>query len=66
MRRGIGVICVVFSVLLFVKANDVAHSIGSDIKRVFTGVPVDAAMHLYLAAIITGLLGLLLIFWKKK
>ena len=66
MRRGIGVICVVVSVLLFVKASDVAHSIGSNIKRAFTGVPVDAAMNLYLTATITGLLGLLLIFWKKK
>ena len=66
MRRGIGVICVVFSVLLFVKANDVANSIGSQIKRAFTGVPVDAATNLYLTDIITGLFGLLLIFWKKK
>lgn len=66
MRRGIGVICVVFSVLLFVKADDVAHSFGSEFKRAFTGVPVDAAMHLYLAGIITGLMGLLLIFWKKR
>ena len=66
MRKGIGVICVVFSVLLFVKANDVAHSIGSEVKRAFTGVPVDAAMNLYLAAVISGLAGLLLIFWKKR
>ena len=66
MRRGFGVICVVISVLLFVKANDVANSIGSELKRAFTGAPVDAAMHLNLAAIITGLLGLLLIFWKRK
>ena len=66
MRRGIGVVCVVFSVLLFVKANDVGNSIGSHFKRLFTGVPLDAAMHLYLTAIITGLAGLLLIFWKKR
>jgi hypothetical protein len=65
MRKGIGLICVVFSVLLFVKANDVANSIGSQFKRAFTGAPVDAAMKLYFAAIVTGLLGLLLIFWKK-
>jgi hypothetical protein len=66
MRRGIGVVCVVVSVLLFVKANDVANSIGSQLKRAITGAPVDAAMKLYLAAIITGLAGLLLIFWKKR
>ena len=66
MRKGIGVTCVVLSVLLFIKANDVAHSIGSNIKRAFTGVPLDAAMHLYLAAASTALAGLLLIFWKKR
>jgi hypothetical protein len=66
MRRGIGVICVVVSVLLFVKADDVAHSFGSDLKRAFIGVPVDAAMHLYYAAGIIGLFGLLLVFWKQR
>lgn len=66
MRRGLGVILVVISVLLFVKANDVGNSFGSQIKRALTGVPVDAALHLNLAAIVAGLLGLLLIFWKKR
>ena len=66
MRKGIGVICVVFSVLLFVKANDVADSWASQLKRVFVGVPVDAATQLYFWGIIIGLLGLLLIFWKKR
>jgi hypothetical protein len=33
---------------------------------VFAGVPLDAAMKLDLAGISLGLLGLLLIFWKRK
>lgn len=65
MRKGIGVFLVVLSVLLLVKGFDVAHSLASQVKLVFAGVPVDAAMRLYLAGICSGSLGLLLIFWKK-
>ena len=32
MRKGIGVICVVFSVLLIVKGHDVADSFASHVK----------------------------------
>ena len=66
MRKGIGVICIVFSVLLLVKGHDVGNSFASRMKQVFAGVPVDAAVKLDLAGIGFGLLGLLLIFWKKK
>ena len=66
MHKGIGVVCIVLSVLLIVKGYDVANSIGSQIKRAFTGAPVDAAMKLYLAGMISGFFGLLLVFWKKK
>ena len=65
MRKGIGVICIVFSVLLIIKGHDVANSFASKVKLTFEGVPVDAAMRLYLAGAISGLFGLLLIFWKK-
>ena len=65
MRKGIGVICIVFSVLLIVKGHDVANSFASQVKQTFAGVPVDAALKLYGAGIASGLLGLLLVFWKK-
>ena len=65
MRKGIGVICIVLGVLLMVKGHDVANSIGSQFKRAFTGTPVDAAMKLYLTGMISDLMGLLLVFWKK-
>lgn len=66
MRKGIGVICIVFSVLLLVKGHEVGNSIASRIKQAFEGVPVDAALKLDLAGIGLGLFGLLLIFWKKR
>jgi len=65
MRKVIGVICVIVSVLLFVKGHDVATSLASRVKQAVQGVPVDAAMKLYAAGGITGLFGLVLIFWKK-
>jgi hypothetical protein len=65
MRKVFGVVCIVGSVLLFIKANDVAGSLASRVKHVFAGVPVDGAVNLYLAATVSGLLGLALIFWKK-
>ncbi|HEY2329315.1 MAG TPA: hypothetical protein VGI63_05835 [Verrucomicrobiae bacterium] len=66
MRKGIGVICIVISVLLIVKGHDVGNSFASRMKQVFEGVPVDEAMKLDFAGIGLGLFGLLLIFWKKK
>jgi hypothetical protein len=66
MRKGIGVVCVILGVLLLVKGHDVGNSFASRMKETFEGVPVEASQRLYLAGIIFGLLGLLLIFWKKR
>lgn len=65
MRKAVGVICVVFSVLLIIKGHDVGNSFASQVKQVFAGVPLEAAMKFYLAGIGFGLFGLLLIFWKR-
>jgi hypothetical protein len=66
MRKAIGVVFLVASVLLFVKGYDVAHSLASQVKQVFAGVPVDGAVHLYLAGAVCAMLGLSLVFWGKK
>jgi len=66
MRKGIGVLCIIAGVLLLVKGHDVRTSFASQVKEVFAGVPLDAAIKLYLAGISLGLFGLLLIFWKKR
>lgn len=65
MQKGIGVVLIVVSVLLFVKGYDVAHSLASQMKQVFAGVPVEAAGKLYVCGLACGLLGLLLVFWKR-
>jgi drug/metabolite transporter (DMT)-like permease len=66
MRKGIGIVGIVIGVLLIVKGQEVANSVASQVKEILTGAPVSQAMNLYLAGIGLGLLGLLLVFWKKK
>ena len=66
MRKGVGVACIIIGVLLLVKGHDIGGSFASRMKEAFEGVPVEASLHLYLAGTIFGLLGLLLIFWKKR
>jgi drug/metabolite transporter (DMT)-like permease len=66
MRKGIGIVGIVIGVLLLVKGQEVANSVASQMKEIFTGAPVSQAMKLYLAGIGLGLLGLLLVFWKQK
>lgn len=66
MRRLIGVILLVGGVLLLVKAHDVGTSLASQLKEIFAGVPVDAAVKLYIVGASLSVVGLLLIFWKKR
>lgn len=66
MQRGVGIICVVGSVLLLVWGHNLAQSVGGRLQNVFTGSPGDKPMHLYLVGTALGLFGLFLIFWKKK
>jgi len=66
MHKAVGVVLIILSVLFFVKGYDVAHSLASQVKQVFAGVPVAAAGKFYLAGLASGVLGLLLIFWKGK
>ena len=55
MRKGVGVICLILGVLLILEGHDVASSLASQVKQAFAGVPMDAAVRLYLAGIGTGL-----------
>jgi Protein of unknown function (DUF3185) len=66
MQKGIGVICLVISVLLLVQGHDLAESIGSQVQKIFTGAPTSRAMYFYIAGVALGLFGLFQVFWPGK
>ena len=66
MQRIIGVICLVIGVLLLVWGHDIAQSVNSQVKQLFTGAPMERATYYYIAGTALGLFGLFQIFWPKK
>ena len=66
MRKIIGVISLVIGVLLLVWGHEIAQSVDSQVKQLFTGAPTDRATYYYIAGTALGLFGLFQIFWPKK
>ena len=66
MQKIIGVICLVLGVLLFVWGHDIAQSVDSQVKQIFTGSPTDRATYYYIAGTALGLFGLFQVFWPHK
>ena len=66
MRKIIGVISLVIGVLLLVWGHDIAQSVNSQVKQLFTGAPTDRATYYYISGTALGLFGLFQIFWPKK
>jgi hypothetical protein len=65
MRKAIGVVFIIASVILLIKGHDIGISFASRVKQTFAGVPLEAAMKFYLAGAGIGLAGVILIFSKK-
>jgi Protein of unknown function (DUF3185) len=59
MRKIIGVLGLVIGVLLLVWGHNIAQSVDSQVKQVFTG-------YYYIAGTVLGLFGLFQIFWPNK
>ena len=66
MQKIIGVICLVLGVLLLVWGHNIARSVDSEVKQVFTGAPTDRATYYYIAGTALGLYGLFQVFWPVK
>jgi hypothetical protein len=66
VQKIIGVICLVLGVLLLVWGHNIAQSVDSQVKQVFTGSPTDRATYYYIAGTVLGLFGLFQIFWPQK
>ena len=66
MRRGIGIVCLVVGVALLLKGHDVARSVDSQIKNIFTGSPAHKVIYYYLGGAALCAAGLAQFFWKRK
>ena len=66
MQKIIGVVCLVIGVALLLRGHDVAQSLNSQIKNIFTGSPTHAVFYYYLGGAVLCAVGLTRIFWKRK
>jgi hypothetical protein len=66
MQKLIGVISLVIGVLLLVWGHNIAHSLDSQVKQLFTGAPTDRATYYYIAGTALGIFGLFQVFWPGK
>ena len=66
MQKISGVICLVIGIVLLLRGHDIANSVGSQVRQIFTGSPTDRAMHFYTGGLVLAILGVALIFWKRK
>jgi uncharacterized membrane protein len=66
MNKIIGVILLVVGGFLLVLGHDLAQSVNSQIKNLFTGSPTDRVMHYYLGGAICGAVGFVLVFFPPS
>ncbi len=66
IRKVIGIICVAIGVFLWIRARDIADSIGSQVQQIFTGAPTDRATYFYIGGIVLVILGVAQFLWPVK
>jgi hypothetical protein len=66
MQKIIGVICLVLGILLLLWGHNIAQSVDSQVKQIFTGSPTDRATYYYIAGTALGLFGLFQVLWPNK
>jgi uncharacterized membrane protein len=66
MQKIIGVISLGIGIGLLVQGHDIAQSVNSQVKQIFTGAPTDRATYFYIAGAVLVLFGASQIFWPSK
>ena len=66
MHKIIGAVLLVVGVFLLIRGHDIAQSVNSQVKNLFTGSPSDQVMHYYLGGALCGAVGLVEIFRSSK
>jgi uncharacterized membrane protein len=66
MQKITGIVFIAIGVFLLIWGRNIADSIGSQVKQVFTGAPTDRAMYFYIGGIVLVILGIAQMFWPVK
>ena len=66
MQKIVGIICLVVGITLLLWGHNIANSVGSQVQQIFTGSPMARAEHFYIGGLVLTILGVALIFWKRK
>jgi Protein of unknown function (DUF3185) len=66
MKKIIGAICLAIGLVLFVRGHDIAQSLGSQVKHIFTGTSGGKATHYYVGGAILCAAGLVQLFLPSK
>ena len=67
MHKIIGAVLLVVGVFLLIQGHDLARSVGSQFKNLFTGSPPSKVMYYYLGGAICCAVGLVsTFFWSSK
>ena len=62
MHKIIGAILLILGVILIIRGHDIAQSVNSQVKNLFTGSPTDKVIYYYVGGAICSALGLVGIF----
>jgi len=66
VQKIIGIVCLVVGAALLLRGHDIAQSLDSQIKNIFTGSPAHKVIYYYLGGVVLCAFGLTQIFWKRK
>jgi len=66
MRKTFGIVCLVAGVVVLMMGMNIAKSVNSQVKQLFTGSPTDKAMYYYIAGTVLAVTGVFQIFWPSK
>ena len=66
MQKGIGVACLAVGLVLLFWGHNIAESLNSQVKNIFTGSPTDRAMYFYIGGTVLCAIGIGRLFWTLK
>ena len=66
MHKIIGAVLLVVGVFLLIRGHDIAQSVNSQVKNLFTGSPTDKVMYYYLGGAVCCAVGIVELFRPSK